>query len=643
MRLVAMVTAALLVFCRPGAMAQPLLADVFQDHAVLQQGRNIEVWGRAGAGRRVVVSLADIEVETRADPEGRWRANLPPLPAGGPHTLTARSDDGRKQTIRDVLVGDVWLCSGQSNMVLEIRRALDADSEAANVIDDKIRMLTIPTAARQTPASGFASLAPWRKAAPADAPRFSAVCYYFARELRKTTDIPIGLIVAAWGGSRIETWMSHEGLETVGLDQERLAIARLGADDPAEAAARWGEIWENWWRGQAPAGDEPWRVDAATADWRVAPGVGLWDHWGDPAFVRYTGLVWYRTIVTLSPAQAARKAMLTLGDVDEIDHAWVNGQPVGGGAGRARSYEIPPGLLRAGDNHIVVNVLNTWGAGGLVGPAETQAIRFDDGSSAALTGPWRIKKAPAEYGYPPRAPWEALAGVSMAYNGMVAPLAPYAVRGVLWYQGESNTGDADRYQAYLAGLMRDWRRQFGAELPFLVVQLAGFGPAPTTPQESGWAALREAQRAAVAADANAGLAVAIDIGDRYDIHPPNKQEVARRLFRAARQVVFGETIAPSGPVPVAARRSKNVVTITFADIEDGLVVYAADAPVGFEICDAARACRYAKARVDGDRVSLTLEKNERPARVRYCWADNPVCTLYDRAGLPAGPFEIAIE
>jgi sialate O-acetylesterase len=227
---------------------------------------------------------------------------------------------------------------------------------------------------------------------------------------------------------------------------------------------------------------------------------------------------------------------------------------------------------------------------------------------------------------------------------MIAPLGDLSMRGVAWYQGEANTGTSSTYQDLLTRLMADWRGKFGAELPFLIVQLANYGQPPTAPTESGWAEVREAERLAVANDAHAGLAITIDIGERYDIHPSNKQEVGRRLARAARRVVYGEQIAPSGPVALSASKDGTNVVVKFGDVADHLITYSADQPIGFELCTRdAGSCRYAKAAIDGTRVILDAAAFGAATRVRYCWADSPVCTLFDTAKLPAGPFQIEVK
>lgn len=624
---------------------EPLLAPMFQDHAVLQRGQPIRVWGQAPAGERVDVSIAEARATARADTSGRWSARLPAMSAGGPYTLTARAGNAA-QTVNDVLVGDVWLCSGQSNMVLEVRRTLDSRAEIANSANDTLRMLTVPMAHGPTPQQAFAVPVQWQVAGPATVSEWSATCFYFARELQRTVRVPMGMVNAAWGGANIRAWMSTEALRGTGDFDEGLDILELYASDTAGAYRRWGAVWENWWRTAAPTQAEPWAPGARVA-WRRAPDeLAHWERWGEAELESFNGTVWYRANVRLNAQQAMQSAQLSLGTIDEIDATWVNGVFVGAmsGAGDRRNYTLAPGLLRAGDNLIVVAATDTYATGGIYGPAEARALRFENGASAPLTD-WRYWQAPVEASYPPRLPWEATGGLGTIHNGMIAPIGPYNFRGVVWYQGESNTGEPERYRGLLHAFMADWRGKYGAEVPFLIVQLADYGPASTAPVNSGTAGVREAQRLAVLDDGRAGLAVAIDLGERGDIHPANKQDVGRRLARAARRVVYGEAIAPSGPVPVRARRSGGGIVVEFTDVERELVAYGASRPVGFELCGPTQeSCAFVDARIAGPReVALTISAGLTPTRVRLCWADSPVCTLYDRANLPAGPFELAIE
>jgi sialate O-acetylesterase len=259
---------------------------------------------------------------------------------------------------------------------------------------------------------------------------------------------------------------------------------------------------------------------------------------------------------------------LTLGAIDEIDETWVNGRPIGNsfGYGTERTYQLPAGSLRPGENSIVVNVLSTYGAAGMYGPPDHMALRFSDGSSAGLGGQWRYRFVPEPMGYPPSSPWQSVGGLTSLYNAMISPLVPYGLKGALWYQGESNTAEADHYQSLLKALMIDWRQKFAGALPFLVVELPNFGASPTAPVSSAWASLREAQRRAVSDDSHAALAVTIDVGVARELHPPNKQAVGQRLARAARHLVYGESVSASGPIPRSATHEKNRVALSFESL-----------------------------------------------------------------------------
>ncbi|HEL4257421.1 TPA: beta galactosidase jelly roll domain-containing protein [Stenotrophomonas maltophilia] len=626
----------------PAALLHPL----FQDHAVLQRDQPIAVWGQAPAGQEVSVTFAGQAVTTQADATGRWHATLQPTPAGGPHMLQATSGKDI-QIARDVLVGDVWLCSGQSNMELPVWRALNAGSEIASATLPTIRLFTVPQAAAVQAQTTFQSAVAWAPASPATVRDFSATCLYFARELQRTVAVPMGLIQAAWGGSRIEAWTSVEALRAQRGMAEPLDILALYAGDPLAARARWGRYWQQWWatRDDAVPGEAPWRAEASDSGWQPAPAaLGAWEHWNVPALADYNGMVWYRTQVTLSAEQAAQGATLELASVDETDMTWVNGVAVGSqyGAGERR-YPLPKGLLKAGSNSVVVNVLDTYGEGGLAGPATAHAVILEDGQRVVLDASWQYRMAPGGQA-PPFAPWQAATGLSTLYNGMIAPLGAFGLRGMLWYQGESNTGDGAGYAALLRSLRDDWRRQFGTDTPLLLVQLAGYGQPPVAPADSGWAQVRDAQRRVAAEDPRSGLAVAIDIGDAYDIHPPNKQELGRRLARVARHVIYGEhAVAPSGPDAARALRVPAGVAVEFEDVDGALAAIGSKHPIGFELCDAAAPrCEYSDAELDGRRVVLRSLPSLRPTHVRYCWADGPVCTLRDSSGAPAGPFELPI-
>jgi len=641
---------ALMMLAATAAQAEdaPLLAAIFSDHVVLQRNRPVELWGKAAPGEQVDVSMAGVSRAARADAAGFWAATLPAMPAGGPHKLTVHTAT-REQNVRDVLVGDVWLCSGQSNMEFAVHGALNADSEIQHSANDTIRHVKIPRLALASPVADFPGRLDWKVAGPTTTGDFSAVCYYFARELQKTTNVPQGLVHSSWGGTRIETWLSTQALRQLGGNDDNLDLLGVYGSNRGAAAAQWGKQWQQWWMGQpATKGILPWGAAGATGDWQPLPvGLTQWERWGVPALAEYDGMMWYRTHVKLSAAQARQGAKISLGVIDDVDLVWINGKPMASGVGEeARIYDVPPNLLKAGDNLVVVNVFDMWGSGGMHGTADQFALRFADGSATALGG-WEYQMPPAGLAAMPRAPWEPYAGMNILYNGMIAPLGKFGLRGVAWYQGEANAdlADARRYQAQLQMLFTDWRRQFEFPLPFLVVQLANFNKLATAPVDSGWAQLRDAQRRAVSADGNAGIAVTIDLGNRDDIHPTNKQDVGRRLARAARHVAFGEPASASGAQPKGAQRAIGGVDVTLGDFDGKLLVIGAKDPAGFELCGATQdTCHFVRASLgDGGAVHLEDAAPEKATRVRFCWADAPLCNLYDTTGLPVGPFEVAIQ
>ncbi len=404
---------------------------------------------------------------------------------------------------------------------------------------------------------------------------------------------------------------------------------------------------ESWWSANDPGGRAGWY--APTFDdsaWSTITPDGTWENTGIRELSGFDGIAWYRTEFTLTAAQAAQGGQFTLGPVDDIDVTYLNGSVIGGISGwdQPRNYDVAPGVLHAGRNVLAVGALDTGGGGGLWGPASEKLLRLADGSAVPLTNPWRyhISAPLSEVTSPPQAPWGGPNAYSVLYNGMIAPLAPYGLSGVLWYQGEANAGAPADYARLLPGMMDDWRRAFGRpNLPFMIVQLANYGPAVASePQRHSWGEIRDVQRRVVDADAHAGLAVSIDIGDRFDIHPTQKLLVADRLVRIARGIVYGDDVVTSGPAPLTATRAGAVIVVTF---EQGpLRAYSSNRPMAFELCDGERACRFVDARIDGPSVRLS-DALPSDTFVRHCWGDGPICNMYNDEDLPAVPFELAIQ
>lgn len=631
----ALLTQALPVLAAEASSLQ--LDSLFQDHMVLPR-QGAVVSGRAAARDAVTVSGFGGTWKTTADASGRFSVTLPSLPAGRTDTLAVSTGRGQRVALGDVVTGDVFLCSGQSNMQLTVNRALNADTVIGTSSNPDLRMATVAVDPSPAPRERLAKPTAWQAASPQTVGDWSATCYFFGRDLQRKLRQPVGLVHASLGGSNLTAWLSPAAsLPDYARQQELLA---LYTRDPAKASIAFGKEVEHWWQASGGPG-RPWAsTPAELGCWKAAADVARnWENWGVPELSGYDGSIWYGATASLSPAQAAQAATLELGLIDEVDTTWVNGRPVGftAGAGTARAYPLAAGLLKAGDNTIVLNVLDLWSYGGMYGE-QPRRLRLADGSVVPLTG-WRWQMPPGANRYPPRAPWDAMAGVSVLHNGMIAPLGRFPFKGALWYQGESNVGSP--YQGLLARLFKDWRGQFGDGMAFGVVQLANFGARPAQPLESGWARLREEQRRAVLADPNAVLATAIDLGDPTDIHPANKQGVGERLARAFAIKLYGHPGSANGPMVKSAAAQGDRVAVEFDGVEGALVAYGAAGPIGFEVCTDG-ACRWSEARVSGTQVLLPAALDAK--KIRYCWGDAPTCTLYDgKTGLPAVPFEMDVR
>ncbi|MHA6718847.1 sialate O-acetylesterase [Sphingomonas sp. RS6] len=627
-----------------GAAAQPRLDGVFGDHAVLQRGQPITLSGNAQPGEPVMISLAGHSVSVTADRDGRFAAALPALPAGGPFTLTLAAPSGAT-VLSDILIGDVFLCSGQSNMEMKVREAQSLFPEAHAPADKRLRLLTIDKKTAVSPARRFDDVPAWQIAGPDSSSSFSAACLYMVQSLRRTSDVPVGAIHSSWGGSRISAWMSDAALREAGMADQADLLA-LYDRDPAAANRRASTIWEAWWRaGSGDAqGKAPWEPDAAL-EWRPVPAFTNFESWGVPELADYNGMLWYQRSLDLTEAQAKGAATLSLGMIDDADRTWVNGVGVGGTslAGTPRVYVLPAGTLRPGRNVITVNDDDVYAFGGMMGPVEAMRLTLADGTSIPLGTDWRYAIAKRIPGAAPRVPWDDINGAGTLFNAMIAPLAPLRLAGIAWYQGESDTG-IPGYDRRLRAMIADWRARFGSPATaFVIAQLANYGAPAIAPAESGWANVRNAQRRVAATDPHVGMAVTLDIGDATDIHPGEKRLVGQRLAKAMRAALAGDPDGRAGPAIASAERDGANVVLRFKGVTGALHAMSSDRAIGFELCDAAPgSCRYAAARPMGSSVVITGDGH--PAtRVRYAWADAPATNLADDARMPVGTFEIAIR
>lgn len=594
---------------------------------VLQAGRPVPVWGWAAACQPARIRFRHQTVETTCGEDGRFVATLGALAPGGPDELSVAC--GAEQVVlRDVLAGEVWLCSGQSNMNVPLRDSSGAAREIASARHPSIRLFKMVCADQSSPQKRCEGT--WLVCTPETAPDFPAVAYHLGRTLHGQLDVPIGLIVSAVGGTTAEAWIPREALAT---DSSLRRLAEQ-ADDPG--LMRNGPYAD---AGNAGAQNGWAEHDLDDADWPSMPLPRPWQVAG----VNCNGAMWYRRTVHVPRAWAGQDLRLSLGCMHDFDATYFNGRRVGGvGADNpnafqiSRMYTIPGCRVRPGRNSLASRIFGQWGYSGMMGPGRDMWMAPAAGKHRAirLSGPWRYRM---EQALAPRDPILNPLPPTRLFNHMIAPLIPFALAGIAWYQGESNAGRGVQYAALMRTLIGAWRQQWGRDdLPFLMVLLANHGMRIADPCESLLADLRESQMLAARLP-NVAVASAIDVGDAQDVHPRNKRTVGRRLAQAALRVAYGRDIVHNGPTFESAAPEVGAIRLFWRNPGGGLVAKGGRLK-GFAIAGSDRAFAWADAVIDGQTVVVRHPCIPSPVAVRYAWADNPDATLYNREGFPANPF-----
>ena len=633
-------------------VAEVTLAQIFTDHMVLQRNQPIKVWGQAEADESIRVSLADQSFHTRANSQGKWLVELAPLEAGGPHQLTVA---GQNQiTLEDVLVGEVWICSGQSNMEMGVAHVDRAEEAIGEASFPGIRLFTVDKATSLSPRDRWDNDPSWVACSPETLAQggwggFSATAYFFGRALHQSLGIPIGLIHASWGGTLCEAWTSAEGLRELPDFAPAVESVQRLAEEMETGRFNFEGQMQDWWQQNDP-GDRQrgnWaNPDIDTSQWTTMDVPG---HWEKAGLEGFDGIVWFRKVITLPDDWQGENLILHLGPIDDADTTFVNGMEVGTTdfwmAGR--TYPIQANWFKAGMNTVSVRVLDTGGDGGFYGaPDQLRLENPERKQSLSLAGNWqyRVARSARDWSPLPQRPGNNPNVTTVLYNAMLAPIIPFTIRGAIWYQGESNAGRAYQYRSLFPAMIRDWRQQWQqGDFPFGFVQLANFTPPQSDPGESSWAELREAQSMALS-EPNTGQAVIIDIGDAADIHPRNKQDVGARLALWAKSEVYHQNLVYSGPTYRSMQIEGNRIRLTFDHAGSGLRAGRASAASNqplrsFAIAGKDRQFVWAEARIDGASIVVSSKEIEEPVAVRYAWADNPEgCNLYNQEGLPASPF-----
>ncbi|HEX9934661.1 MAG TPA: sialate O-acetylesterase [bacterium] len=619
------------------------LPRVFGDNMVLQRKRKNPVWGKTEPGSTVTVELGGRRVATVAGPDSVWSVRLPEFAAGGPFTLRVIGKD--TVTFNNVLFGEVWIGSGQSNMEMPLAgwgKVLNYEQEIRDANDNKLRLFHVRRAMNTVPRSDVQTDG-WQECSPASVAEFSSTAYFFGRELRKALGVPVGLIASSWGGTPAESWVSGNELKTLPDFAQRILELETQAPimdqqrrDFEMRSREWKQIIRSLDAGYRalPSWD---RAEVEDGGWGTMHLPVLWESAGFPGL---DGVVWFRKSFDIPATWMGKDLVLNLGTIDDTDTTWFNGVNVGSVEqwNLDRRYTIPASLVRSGRNTISVRVMDTGGGGGLYGSPNQLALSNALGDSISLSGEWRVslgvdlKQAPALPLSPDQPDRPAV-----LFNGMIHPLVPYGIRGVIWYQGESNAGRAKQYRTLFPALIRDWRRQWNqGDFPFLFVQLANYMEATPDPGESDWAELREAQLLALGLP-KTGMAVTIDIGDARDIHPKNKQEVGRRLALAALKIAYKQKPVFSGPIYRSMKVENGCIRLFF-DHAQGLSTRHGGQPKGFALAGENGTFVWAEARIEGKTVVVFSSAVPEPKAVRYAWASNPECNLVNAAGLPASPF-----
>jgi sialate O-acetylesterase len=628
---------AIFLFFQTVTRAQISLPKVFGDSMVLQRDIKIPVWGNAKPGTLILAKLGEVQATAKANQQGKWQIKFPSFKAGGPYTLEIAESGkpGSKIELRGILIGDVWLASGQSNMEFQVQQSIDASKEIAHANFPQIRFLVVKQDKQLKPQPDILA-GKWMVCDSTNVKEWSAVAYYFARKIHADQNVPVGIIQSTWGGTPVEAWTSREMLLTSPITRARTLSNDTLAQDREDFMQDSLNLIRFWEIVYNPQNNTDKIVPAAAyndADWKTVQMPNLIKEF---AIGNYEGMIWLRKKISLPQSFHQKDLTINLGHPEMNYSLYFNGEAICKSiwnAAPTHSYTIPANLVKSGENTIAVRVAMLWSGGGL-NPADE--IYITDGSSKiSLEGKWLFNKD-LETALPKMLNYQYYPTV--LFNSMINPLIPYGIKGFIWYQGESNAWAAYDYRELFPMLIKDWRQRWGqGNLPFLYVQLASYMKTKPLPSESEWAELREAQTLTLSLP-NTGMACAIDIGEANDIHPKNKQEAGRRLALVANKLVYKQNCIASGPSYKSFRKEGNRIYVDFTSTGSGLSTKDAKELKGFALAGKDKKFYWAKAVIEGNEVVVYSDKVAEPIAVRYAWADNPDCNLINSEDLPAVPF-----
>jgi len=616
------------------ALANIELPPLLLDGAVLQREQPIPIWGKAPPNQTVTVTFANDQKTVESDADGNWKTSFKARKASAEPVQLRITSGEFARTVNDIVIGDVWVASGQSNMEWVVRDSDGADAEIANTNELNIRHFKIPRSWAVTPSDTLAG-GQWLPATTENLGDFTAVGWYFAKIIHSEIGVPVGLINSTWGGSRIEGWMSAQNLGISSQQAQDTLQEMVTAGEQKVAEVR--QLLQRWPGSLVTKVDGPNADWSATAlderDWLTIHAPSLWEQQSYPGV---DGFMWYRKTFELTAEEAKNDITLGLGRIDDTDITWINGHKVGETSAHdlIRTYKVPAKFLKPGKNQIAVRVEDYQGGGGIYSSDDLLYVQTANGKRYSLAGEWKIK---ADRVTVILSDNFHNTGTAL-YNKMIHPLFQIPVKGILWYQGESNAyseEDAENYRSQFAGLIKDWRNSWNnPNMPFYWVQLANF-----VSGSEKWPFLREAQTATLAVK-HTGQAITIDIGNPKDIHPRDKKTVGERLARIALNQTYGKNkVHFRGPIVQSASIKKDQLIVKFKTAKSLSVRDGHGVVKGFEIADSSGQFKAVTGTIKGNSVILPLANTTKPTAVRYAWSDNPEeANLKDSEGLPAEPF-----
>jgi sialate O-acetylesterase len=619
--------------------SQLKVSKLFNNHMVIQRNHKINIWGSNNEMKTVSILFNNKSYKTKTDSKGDWKIDLPEMKEGGPYEMTIKS--GKESIIiSDILIGDVWICSGQSNMEWPVKTSNNAIVEIASANDSNIRHFKVPLSSANAPESELAG-GIWNITNSKNVGDFTAVGYFFAKNLRATNNkVPIGLINTSWGGSRIEPWMNAEVLGIENAKDFFDQVQEKSDEEFMKQVAVYKKVFPQLTEeDQGFINNEPlWaKTDLDISDWIQINVPSMWENEG---FEGLDGFAWYRTSFELTEQEAKNNITLGLGKIDDTDYVWVNGNKVGETIqeyNSTRVYKVDSKNLKAGINTIAVRVDDTGGGGGIYGESKDLFLKSSNGT-ISLAKKWSFKVG--SY----RKPFMGVNQIStLLYNKMIYPLLNFPIKGAIWYQGESNANtfeEATEYSELFPSMIQQWRKDWNiGNFPFLWVQLANYMQPQEPSVESNWAVLRESQSKTLKV-ANTGEAVIIELGEAGDIHPKNKQDVGYRLALAAKKIAYNQDIVYSGPRFKSQEIKDSKIVVSFNHLGTGLKTTDKYGYVkGFTIAGFDKKFVWAKATIENNKVIIWNAAVNNPKYVRYAWADNPDdANLYNNENLPACPF-----